>query len=59
MSILWADSPEEVFESLRQATQLRRLIEPEDIANASAFLVSDDARMIHSVALRVDGGAHV
>ena len=55
----WADSPEEVFESLRQATQLRRLIEPEDIANASAFLVSDDARMIHSVALRVDGGAHV
>jgi NAD(P)-dependent dehydrogenase (short-subunit alcohol dehydrogenase family) len=30
--------------------------EPEDIANAALFLVSDEARMITGVALPVDGG---
>lgn len=55
----WASSPEEVFEGLRRVTQLRRLIEPEDIANTAVFLASDEGRMVHSVALRVDGGAHV
>lgn len=52
-------TPEEVFERLRKATQLRRLAEPVDVANTTVFLASDEARAIHSVALRVDGGAHV
>jgi len=31
---------------------------PEDMANAALFLASDEARMVHSVALLVDGGNH-
>ena len=53
----WGE-PEEVFERLRQATPLRRLIEPEDIANTALFLASREGRMIHNITLRVDAGAH-
>ncbi|HYF16234.1 MAG TPA: SDR family oxidoreductase [Ramlibacter sp.] len=37
---------------------LRRSSRPEDMANAALFLASDEARMVHSVALLVDGGNH-
>ncbi len=37
-------------------TPMARLGEPEDVANAVAFLVSDQASFIHGVILRVDGG---
>lgn len=38
------------------AIPLRRLAEPADIANAVAFLVSDEAAYIHGQVLYVDGG---
>ena len=38
---------------------LRRLGEPEDIGNAVAFLLSDDAAWITGVVLDVDGGSLV
>jgi len=35
---------------------LGRLAEPDDVAQAAAFLASDDAEMITGTALEVDGG---
>jgi len=39
-----------------QALPLKRLIEPEDIAGAAAYLASDDARAITGAVLNVDAG---
>ena len=39
-----------------QALPLKRLIEPEDIAAAAAYLASDDARAITGAVFNVDGG---
>ncbi|HEY6887123.1 MAG TPA: SDR family oxidoreductase [Solirubrobacter sp.] len=39
-----------------QALPLKRLIEPEDIAGAAAYLASDDARAITGAVFNVDGG---
>lgn len=35
---------------------MKRLGQPEDMANAAAFLLSDQAAFITGVVLRVDGG---
>lgn len=51
-----AKMPEKVLDGMRGHTPLRRLGEPEDIANAYAFLASDDASFISGAVLRVDGG---
>ena len=48
--------PEKVVESLKAAIPLAKLGEPEDIAKAVAFLVSDDAAYITGQTLHVDGG---
>jgi NAD(P)-dependent dehydrogenase (short-subunit alcohol dehydrogenase family) len=40
-------------------TPLGRLEEPEDVARAVAFLLSDDARFITGEALAVNGGAYM
>jgi NAD(P)-dependent dehydrogenase (short-subunit alcohol dehydrogenase family) len=40
-------------------TPLRRLIEPEDVANAVAFLASDRARNITGEVIRVTAGSHL
>ena len=40
----------------REALPLKRLIEPEDIAGAAAYLASDDARAITGAVFNVDGG---
>jgi enoyl-[acyl-carrier protein] reductase III len=48
--------PEELVERYRQAVPAGRLIEPEDVANAVAFLCSDAARMIIGHVIVVDGG---
>ena len=40
----------------RATIPLGRMPEPEDVASAALFLVSDEARMITGVALPVDGG---
>ncbi|MGH2531471.1 MAG: SDR family NAD(P)-dependent oxidoreductase [Thermomicrobiales bacterium] len=45
-----------VFEKLTKWYPLRRVGEPEDIANAALFLASDEASWITGVILPVDGG---
>ena len=47
--------PTAVIEPMIQRIPLRRLGQPEDIANAFVFLASEDASYITGVVLRVDG----
>ena len=49
--------PKEVIEPMIQRIPLRRLGQPEDIANAFAFLASQEASYITGVVLSVDGMA--
>lgn len=49
--------PKEVIDPLISRIPLRRLGQPEDIANAFAFLASDEASYISGVVLSVDGMA--
>ena len=51
--------PEALLERYRQAVPAGRLIEPEDVAHAVAFLCSDAARMIIGHVIVVDGGYSV
>lgn len=51
--------PKEVIEPMIQKIPLGRLGKPEDIANAFAFLASDEASYITGVVLSVDGMARV
>lgn len=53
---LTIDLPEELKDMFIEMTPLGRYGEPEDIANAVAFLVSDDASYITGQVLSVDGG---
>ena len=49
--------PKEVIEPMVARIPLRRMGKPEDVANAFAFLASDDASYITGVVLSVDGMA--
>lgn len=49
--------PKEVIDPLIKQIPLRRLGQPEDIANAFVFLASEEASYITGVVLRVDGMA--
>ena len=49
--------PKEVIDPLIKQIPLRRLGQPKDIANAFAFLASDEASYINGVVLSVDGMA--
>ncbi|OON75976.1 SDR family NAD(P)-dependent oxidoreductase [Streptomyces tsukubensis] len=51
----WADRPERL-KKIAQLYPLGRVGEPEDIADAVAFLASSDARWVTGTTLRVDGG---
>ena len=48
--------PQEVLDRFTNATPVRRLGEPEDIANAYLFLASDEASFVNGTVLSVDGG---
>ena len=48
--------PEKILELMRQNTPLHRLGEPKDVANAYAFLASDESAFINGAVLCVDGG---
>jgi meso-butanediol dehydrogenase / (S,S)-butanediol dehydrogenase / diacetyl reductase len=50
------DKEPAIFERLVRWYPLGRVGEPEDVANAAAFLASDDASWISGDVLRVDGG---
>ena len=54
-----AGMPERILESMVNKTPLRRMGKPEDIANAYAWLASDQASFITGHTLRVDGGVVV
>ncbi len=48
--------PENVLDMMKDKAPLKRLGEPEDIANAYAFLASDEAKFITGAVLEVTGG---
>lgn len=48
--------PEKVLEMMKDKAPLKRIGLPEDIANAYAFLASDEASFITGTVLSVDGG---
>jgi 3-oxoacyl-[acyl-carrier protein] reductase len=47
--------PEKILEGMVARTPMRRMGQPEDIANAYVFLSSDEASFISGTTLRVDG----
>ncbi|WP_027364520.1 SDR family NAD(P)-dependent oxidoreductase [Desulfotruncus alcoholivorax] len=53
-----ADNPK-IAEALIKSIPLRRLGQPNDLANAAAFLVSDDAEYITGQTLSVNGGLNM
>lgn len=48
--------PDKVVESMVSHTPIGRIGQPEDIANAYAWLASDQASWVHGTVLSVDGG---
>lgn len=54
-----ATVPEKVLDTMKGQCWQRRLGQPEEIANAYAFLASDEASYINGVALEVSGGLSI
>jgi 2-hydroxycyclohexanecarboxyl-CoA dehydrogenase len=52
---IFADQPK-ILEGMKRSIPFRRLAKPEDIANAVAFFVSDEAEFITGQTLSVSGG---
>ncbi len=47
---------QEIFEEMAKESPMKRIAEPEEVAAAVAFLVSDDASYINGINIPVDGG---
>lgn len=52
----WDKPREELYAEVAQKIPVRRLGQPEDIAKAAAFLLSDEASYINATSLVLDGG---
>lgn len=52
----WDKSVEELYAEVAEKIPVRRLGEPQDVANAAAFLLSDEASYINGTILTLDGG---
>jgi len=50
---------DEILQNSMEKTPAGRLTTPEDVADVTMFLVSDEAKMIHGTTIVVDGGYHV
>ena len=50
------EHPEAAVENAGKATLMKRLGQPEDVANLALFLVSDEASWITGTAMTIDGG---
>jgi NAD(P)-dependent dehydrogenase (short-subunit alcohol dehydrogenase family) len=51
------ETPETLVAKRGGQNPMRRVAQPEEIANAALFLLSDEASFVNGVALPVDGGA--
>jgi len=54
-----ATVPPKVLEQMRQSVPLRRLAQPEEVANVYAFLASDEASYVNGAVIEVAGGMTV
>ncbi|MFS0785047.1 3-oxoacyl-ACP reductase FabG [Shouchella sp. 1P09AA] len=54
-----AKMPDKILTHMKNQSPLKRLGQPEDIANAYVFLASDQAAFISGAVLSVDGAAHI
>ncbi len=52
----WDRPVEELYAEVAEKIPVRRLGEPQDVANAAAFLLSDEASYINGTILTLDGG---
>lgn len=50
------ENPSEAVENVKEATLLKRLGTPEDIAKVALFLASEDAEWMTGSAVTIDGG---
>ena len=55
-ALAYGEIGEKIVDTMRSATQLRRLGQPEEVAAAVAFLASDDASYVTGETLGVSGG---
>lgn len=53
------DMPEKIINSMQEKVYLKRIGEPDDIANAFLYLASDMGKYVNSTVLSVDGGVVV
>lgn len=53
---MFNDVPEEILPKKNAKTKLKRMIEPEEVAETIVYLASDKASFITGQVIRVDGG---